>query len=145
MRVCTIGFTKKSAREFFEALRLAGVRKLIDIRLNNRSQLAGFTKRDDLKYLAERVCDVAYFHWPDLAPTQEMLDALKKRNGSWSEYESRFRELMQERRVVEKLERPFFDEACCLLCSEPTPEHCHRRLVAEALQARWPDLEIVHL
>lgn len=145
MKLFTIGFTRKNARQFFEALRKAGVRKIVDIRLNNRSQLAGFSKRDDLEYFAEVICGIEYRHLPDLAPTQEMLDALKKRNGSWGQYEVRFNLLMGERGAIEKMDRAFFEDPSCLLCSEATPEHCHRRLVAEALRRRWPDMEIVHL
>lgn len=145
MKLYTIGFTKKSARQFFEALKRAGVRKLVDIRLNNTSQPAGFTKKEDLDYFFEAICGGSYYHFPSLAPTQDILDALKKGKGSWADYEARFHALMQERRAVEKLDRTFFEEPCCLLCSEATPEHCHRRLVAEAIHRRWPDIEIEHL
>ncbi len=145
MTLYTIGFTKKNARQFFEALKRAGVKKLVDIRLNNTSQLAAFTKKDDLEYLAQAICGMSYHHFPSLAPTQVILDALKKRKGSWSDYERSFQALMQERGSIEKLDRSFFDEPCCLLCSEATPEHCHRRLVAEAIRRRWPGTEVVHL
>src|SRR5260370_5866628 len=143
--VYTIGFTKKSAREFFERLRRAGVKKLVDVRLNNRSQLAGFTKKEDLQYFSQAICGASYHHMPDLAPTQTLLEAFKKRGGTWDDYERGFGELMNERETVELLERAFFQEPACLLCSEDKPEHCHRRLVAEAMQKRWPDLQIVHL
>lgn len=145
MKLYTIGFTKKTAKQFFEALKRAGVKKLVDIRLNNTSQLAAFTKRDDLAYFAEAICGASYHHFSSLAPTQDILDALKKQKGSWSEYETRFKALMANRRAIEELDPAFFESPACLLCSEATPEHCHRRLVAEAMQQRWPDLQIVHL
>ncbi|MGH9426049.1 MAG: DUF488 family protein [Terriglobia bacterium] len=145
MRLYTIGFTKKTARQFFEILKGAGVKKLIDIRLNNRSQLAGFTKKEDLEYFLQTICGVSYHHLPLLAPTQEILDDLKKHKGTWSQYEERFQALMRERGAIEKADKAFFHEPCCLLCSEATPEHCHRRIVAEALKRRWPDVEIAHL
>jgi uncharacterized protein (DUF488 family) len=145
MKLCTIGFTKKTARQFFEILRRAGIKKLVDIRLNNRSQLAGFTKKGDLEYFLQTICGASYHHLPALAPTQDILDDLKKRNGTWSQYEERFQKLMRERGAIEKLEKEFLEEPSCLLCSEATAEHCHRRLVAEAIKRRWPELEIVHL
>ncbi len=141
----TIGFTKKTARDFFERLRGAGVKKLVDVRLNNTSQLAGFTKKDDLEYFSRVICGASYHHLPSLAPTPTLLASLKKRGGTWDDYERGFDELMKERRAIERLERAFFEESACLLCSEDTPTHCHRRLVAEAMQKRWPDLQIVHL
>ena len=145
MKLYTIGFTKKTARHFFESLKRAGVKRLIDIRLNNVSQLAGFTKKDDLEYFASAICGIAYHHLPQLAPTQDILDALKKHKGAWADYEVGFRKLMDDRRAIEKLEQSSFEEPSCLLCSEATPEHCHRRLVAEAMKQRWADLEIIHL
>ena len=145
MKLYTIGFTKKTAKQFFEILRRADIKRLVDIRLNNRSQLAGFTKKEDLEYFLQTICDASYHHLPDLAPTQDILDDLKKRKGTWSQYERRFQDLMRERGAIEKFEKGFFDEPSCLLCSEATAEHCHRRLVAEALNRRWPDLEIAHL
>lgn len=143
--VYTIGFTKKSAREFFERLCRAGVRKLVDVRLNNTSQLAGFSKKEDLEYFAQVICGAAYHHMPTLAPTPALLNALKKGGGTWGDYEREFAVLMKERRAIEVLDRGFFEEPACLLCSEDKPTHCHRRLVAEAMQNRWPDLRIVHL
>jgi uncharacterized protein (DUF488 family) len=121
------------------------VKKLVDIRLNNTSQLAGFTKKADLEYFAEAICGISYHHFPSLSPTQDILDALKKHNGSWADYETRFQSLMQQRRAIEKLDHAFFEEPSCLLCSESTPEHCHRRLVAESIKRQWPEVEIVHL
>ncbi len=144
MKLFTIGFTQKSAEEFFTALQQAGVRRVVDVRLNNTSQLAGFSKRDDLQYFLRATGKIEYLHLPDLAPTQAILDAFKKHKGSWEEYAPQFLALLAERRVVTTLDRAQFEHAC-LLCSEATPEHCHRRLVAEMLAASWPGLEIIHL
>ena len=137
MEIYTIGFTQTSARDFFFRLRTAGVRRLIDVRLNNSSQLAGFAKKDDLAYFLEKLCDAEYVHEPLLAPTQELLDGLKKHKGSWDTYEAGFTELMQERRIEFVLSPSFFEGPSALLCSEATPEHCHRRLVLEYLQRTW--------
>lgn len=144
--IFTIGFTRKTARDFFERLRRADVKKLVDVRLNNRSQLAAFTKKEDLEYFCQVICGTSYHHIPDLAPTQALLEALKKRGGAWDEYERGFGDLMRERGAINILERAFFEEEpACLLCSEDKPEHCHRRLVAEGMRKRWPDLRIIHL
>ena len=145
MEIYTTGFTKKTAEQFFESLRRAGIRRLLDIRLNNSSQLAGFSKRDDLAYFLRLICDAEYQHEPLLAPTQEMLDDFKKRKGSWEAYERQFLALMRERRIEERIDRRQFAVPTVLLCSETTAEQCHRRLVLEYLQAKWGDIEIVHL
>jgi uncharacterized protein (DUF488 family) len=145
MEVYTIGFTKKSAREFFGRLRQAGIRRLIDIRLHNASQLAGFTKKEDLRFFLEEVCGAEYVYEPLLAPTRDILDEYKKRKGSWADYEARFLRLMEERRVENALDPALLDPPTVLLCSEPKPDCCHRRLVAEYLRAKWGDLEIIHL
>ena len=145
MTVYTIGFTRKSAAEFFGLLRGAGVRRLIDVRLNNVSQLAGFTKRDDLAFFVKELCGADYVHEPLLAPTQEMLDTYKKAKGDWAEYERRFLQLMADRRIDDELGRSLFKGPAALLCSEPTPEHCHRRLVVEYLAEKWGDVNAVHL
>ena len=144
MRIYTIGFTKKSAEQFFTLLKQSGARRLADVRLNNSSQLAGFSKRDDLRYFVKAICGMEYVHLEELAPTQDILDAFKKDKGDWGEYERRFLALMKERRIEDTLERDLLDGAC-LLCSEETPEHCHRRLVVEYLRDRWGGVEIVHL
>lgn len=144
MRLFTIGFTKKSAEDFFTRLQRAGVRRVIDTRLNNTSQLAGFAKAGDLKYLLKAIAGIEYEHVPALCPTHDLLDAFKKRKGAWEEYERAFSELIEERRISETVPRGLLDGGC-LLCSEDTPERCHRRLVAEHLRDRWGDVEIVHL
>ncbi|HEV3156171.1 MAG TPA: DUF488 domain-containing protein [Candidatus Baltobacteraceae bacterium] len=144
MKIYTIGFTKKSAEVFFSRLKDAGVKRLIDIRLNNTSQLAAFTKRDDLRYFAKTICNIDYVHVPDLCPTQNILDAYKKQKGDWGIYERHFLELMRRRRIEETIPCEILSEAC-LLCSEESPHHCHRRLVAEYLQEKWGNVEIKHI
>ena len=145
MEVYTIGFTKKTAAEFFEALRGAGIRRLLDVRLNNTSQLAGFTKREDLAYFLGEICGAEYVHEPLLAPTPELFDRYKKQGASWHEYERGFLGLLAERRVEDALDRVLFDVPTVLLCSETAAERCHRRLVVEYLQSRWGGVEAVHL
>lgn len=143
MKIYTIGFTKTTAENFFKRLKRSAALKLIDVRLNNVSQLAGFAKRDDLNFFTREICHIPYEHEPKLAPTQTMLDNYKKNGGEWSLYERRFLDLMRERRI-ENLDADRIDGAC-LLCSEDKPHHCHRRLVAEYLREKWNDVEIVHL
>ena len=143
MKLFTIGFTKTTAKNFFDRLKRSGATKIIDVRLNNQSQLAGFAKRNDISYFAETICGIGYQHMPVLAPTQEILDAYKKRKGSWTEYEEKFFDLMVRRRI-EEIDREELDGGC-LLCSEDKPHHCHRRLVAEYLREKWGDVEIEHL
>jgi len=144
MKAFTIGFTKKSAQQFFTLIKQPGLKRVLDVRLNNVSQLAGFTKRDDLRYFLKEMCGVEYFHLPDLAPTKEILDAYKKAKEDWSVYEGKFHELMVRRKIENKVSRELVDGGC-FLCSESTPEECHRRLVVEYLQEQWGDLEIRHL
>lgn len=143
MKLFTIGFTKKNAETFFSRLKRSGARMLVDVRLNNVSQLAGFAKRDDLRYFLKNLCSMEYEHVPALAPTQDILDEFKKNGGSWSIYEQKFLDLMAKRRI-EDLDHRQFDGGC-LLCSEDKPHHCHRRLVAEYLRDKWGDVEIEHL
>lgn len=144
MKIFTIGFTKKTARDFFSKLRRPGLERLIDVRLNNISQLAGFSKRDDLAFFCESILNIKYLHLPELAPTAEMLDGFKKHHGDWADYETKFLALLAERKVEEKLDRAILDGGC-LLCSEPAPGHCHRRLVAEYLNGKWGNVEIEHI
>jgi uncharacterized protein (DUF488 family) len=145
VEVYSIGFTKKTAEQFFGLLKSAGIRRLLDVRLNNVSQLAGFAKRKDLQYFLREICGAEYVHEALLAPTKEMLDDYKKRKGSWEEYEHRFRTLMADRHIEKKLERSALAVPTALLCSEPTPDHCHRRLVLEYLRDKWSELTIHHL
>ena len=143
-RVYTIGFTKKSASEFFGFLRDAGAGRLVDVRLNNVSQLAGFAKRDDLEYFLHEICGMEYLHLPELAPTKEMLAAYRNEHRDWAIYERQFLALMDERRIADTVARSAVADSV-LLCSEDTPEHCHRRLVAEYLDQHWRDVDIVHV
>ena len=142
--VYTIGFTKKNAAQFFEKLRAAGVKRVVDVRLNNSSQLAGFSKRDDLKYFLEKILGVEYVHEPLLTPTQPLLDAYKKNGGDWAVYERAFLDLMAERKIEDKIDPATITDGC-LLCSEDKPHQCHRRLVAEYLNQRWGNLQINHI
>jgi uncharacterized protein (DUF488 family) len=144
MKIHTIGFTKKSAEKFFGLLRASGTTTLVDVRLNNVSQLAGFAKRDDLKYFLGEICGITYAHRPDLAPTQPMLDAYKKQGASWATYEEIFLELLKTRGIKATIPRELLDNAV-LLCSEDKPHHCHRRLVAEYLAQHWGNISIEHL
>lgn len=145
MHLCTIGFTKKSAEQFFGLLRAHGVGLLLDIRRHPQGQLAGFAKQSDLPYFLKHLADCDYRHMLDLAPTEDLLAAYHNSH-DWEAYEQNFMALLDERHIPESLPRELFtSQVCCLLCSEATPEHCHRRLVAERLAVAWPELEIVHL
>ncbi len=143
MKLFTIGFTKTSAEKFFSRLSKASVKKLIDVRLNNVSQLSGFAKKDDLRYFSKAICGIGYEHFPELTPTQDILDDYKKSKGAWSVYAEKFLGLMALRKI-ENIDRSRLDGGC-LLCSEDKPHHCHRRLVAEYLKEKWGDVEIEHL
>ena len=143
-RLYTIGFTQKGAETFFNILKSAGVTKIIDIRLNNNSQIAGFAKRDDLAYFLKEICNCEYVHVTDFAPTEEIFTAYKKEGCGWNEMEKRFTKLMNDR----KIENIFTAEElhnACLLCSENSPQYCHRRLVALYLREKLGDIEIRHL
>jgi uncharacterized protein (DUF488 family) len=140
----TIGFTQKSAQKFFDTLIQAGVRRVVDTRLNNVSQLAGFTKRPDLEYFLQKIANIEYIHLLDLAPTKEILDAYKKNGGDWQTYEKQFLQLITDRQIEQTVSPDLLDGAC-LLCSEPTPHHCHRRLVAEYLSQKLGTIKIHHL
>jgi uncharacterized protein (DUF488 family) len=144
MRVFTVGFTKKSAKKFFDLLRASGAKRVVDVRLNNVSQLAGFAKKDDLAYFLREICGMDYIHLPALAPTQQLLDQYRKEHKDWKTYELRFLELMKQRRIEETIPRETLADGC-LLCSEDKPHHCHRRLVAEYLKQHWGTLNVSHL
>jgi uncharacterized protein (DUF488 family) len=144
MNIYTIGFTKKKARQFFALLQSSGATTLVDTRLNNVSQLAGFTKRDDLAYFVRELCDMKYRHELLLAPTDEFLRAYKKGGWPWARYEEEYLRLIRNRRVEEILTPAELGNAV-LLCSEATPDRCHRRLAAEYLANAWGGVEIIHL
>jgi uncharacterized protein (DUF488 family) len=145
MEIYSIGFTQKSAREFFGALKAHGIQRLLDVRLNNTSQLAGFAKQADLAYFLKEICGAAYEHEPLLAPTQEMLDTYKKQKGNWETYTEEYLALIRSRKVESVLSKDSFQKKTVLLCSEATVEHCHRRLALEYLQRHWEGVTIRHL
>ena len=145
LSVATIGFTRTSAESFFERLRGADVKRVLDVRLHNTSQLAGFAKADNLAWFLRVIAGIDYRHEPLLAPTDEMLRAYKTEKGKWEDYAPRFLALMARRRIEEKLPRALFDGAC-LLCSEHLPHHCHRKLVCDYLNEKWDGaLAVTHL
>ena len=145
MKLYTIGFTQKSAERFFDLLQQNHVRSLVDIRLHPGGQLSGFAKQDDLQYFLHRLIGCEYRHMPILAPEDESLAHYRK-DRNWSRYVESFEALMAARNVPRVLDRDFFAKtASCLLCSEATPERCHRRLVAERIAREWPDVDVVHL
>jgi uncharacterized protein (DUF488 family) len=145
MEIYSIGFTKKNAREFFGTLKMYGIERLLDVRLNNTSQLAGFAKQADLAYFLKEICGAVYEHEPLLAPTQDILDAFKKKKGDWETYTESYQSLLQERKVETVLKPESFLKKTVLLCSEPTAEHCHRRLALEYIQQHWGGVTIRHL
>ncbi|WP_022654544.1 DUF488 domain-containing protein [Aquaspirillum serpens] len=144
MKLFTIGFTKKSAEAFFTKLKLSGAKRVVDVRLNNVSQLAGFAKRNDLEFFLREICHMDYVHVPELAPTQDILDEYKKNKGDWAVYEQKFLELMRKREIEKRVDPAVIADGC-LLCSEDKPHHCHRRLVAEYLKSHWGDVEVFHI
>ncbi|MEN6620702.1 MAG: DUF488 domain-containing protein [Smithella sp.] len=144
MTLFTIGSGKKSAREFFSLLQENNIKRVLDIRLSNTSQLAGYTKKADLEYFLKEIADIDYYHMPELAPTEKLLNAYKSKEVSWQEYEIEYNRIITERNPLAKLNATIFDKAC-LLCSEPTAKQCHRRLLAEYIADNFPDCKIVHL
>lgn len=145
MNLYTIGFTKKNAKTFFGFVKAANVKTLVDVRLNNVSQLAGFAKKDDLKFFLKEICSAEYVHAPELAPTKEILNPYKDGKMSWDAYEDKFMNLMEQRNVERSIRPELFDHGC-LLCSEHEPHMCHRRLVAEYLNSKGDfNLTIKHL
>jgi uncharacterized protein (DUF488 family) len=145
VEIYTIGFTQKSARQFFGILKSNQIRNLLDIRLSNSGQLAGFTKSTDLAYFLRELCDADYLHEPRLAPTKELLSGYRNGEFSWADYERIFNQLLIERDVEHTIDPALFVERTAMLCSEAMPEQCHRRLVAEYLQRAWGDVTIRHL
>ena len=143
-KIFTIGFTKKSAEIFFSKLSDAGVRRVVDVRLNNSSQLAGFAKQNDLCYFLKTICGIDYAHIPELAPTKEMLDEFKRNKGDWSVYETKYFTLLAERKIDDKILNTIKDKDC-LLCSEDKPDFCHRRLAAEYISRLFGDMEMAHI
>ena len=144
IRIFTIGFTQKSAQKFFDVLSNNNVKLLIDVRLNNKSQLAGFTKAEDLKYFLKKICGIEYLHMPLCAPSEELLKKYQKKEIKWPEYEKEYQDILKKREVQIKFNNNNLNSAC-FLCSEPKPDQCHRRLLAEYLKQYFPKVEIIHL
>ena len=145
MQIYTIGYTRKTARKFFTELLAIDARSLVDIRLHNRSHLASYTKKEHIEFFVQELTDLAYVELPLLAPSEEMFKRFR-RDGDWDSYESRYAQLMRDRRVKEEVDQPLFRDGAVLLCGEPTPERCHRRLAAEFLRAElFPEAHIVHI
>ncbi len=145
MRIYTIGFAGKPAQRFFSLLRESGVQCMVDTRLRPKGQLSGFARQDDLAYFLTALIGCEYHYMPLLSPDDEMLAGYRK-DRDWLRYAQRFDDLLTTRNIPQALDRAFFEEkACCLLCSEATPERCHRRLVAERLAHHWTGTEVIHL
>jgi len=144
MKIYTMGASKKSIKEFISTLRKPGLVRLLDIRLKNDSPLLGFTRKRDLPYLLERILGLEYHHLRILAPTEEILYKYRNKRIDWEAYERQFLAILAEREVERQIDRNLVDGGC-FLCTEPTPNHCHRRLVAEHFHDCWGDLEIEHL
>ncbi|HHL0120354.1 TPA: DUF488 family protein [Klebsiella variicola subsp. variicola] len=136
VNIHTIGFTKKTAEHFFNALKINGVIRIIDTRLNNNSQLSGFAKAKDLEFFLRKICDIDYEYRAELAPTKKILDDYKNKKITWEQYAEEYLNLMEQRIISSKLSSLDVDNGC-LLCSEDKPHHCHRRLLAEYLKQQW--------
>lgn len=145
MEIYTIGFTQKSASQFFEILKKYRIKRLIDVRLNNSNQLSGFSKKHDLAYFLRTICDAEYIHMPLLAPTQEMRDEYRKSKGGWESYARQYLQLIEERKIETQLDKKLFAVPTVLLCTEPTQEHCHRRILVEYLDHKWGDVKAIPL
>lgn len=145
MKIYTIGFTKKSAEEFFGLIKRSGVKRVIDIRRNNSSQLAGFAKENDLKYFLKELCHIEYIHALDLAPTEEILAPYRHKEHTWEVFKKDYLKLLAERKIEKTLDKKLIDQSC-LLCGEAQPEHCHRTFLIEYLQAHWREkITVEHL
>jgi len=144
IKLYTIGFTKKSAKQFFELLKKNGIKKIIDIRINNSSQLAGFAKGADLEYFAKEIANIGYSHFTDFAPTKELLSDYQNKKVDWVGYQKIFRQLIEKRNIDKKYNIKDFDNAC-FLCSEELPTQCHRKLLVEYFKEKKSDILIVHL
>jgi uncharacterized protein (DUF488 family) len=143
--ICTIGFAKKPLKTFVQLLKDAGVTKLVDTRLNNTSQLAGFAKKNDLAYIMDLV-GIKYVHESEMAPTSDILKEYKSKKITWSQYENAYTGLLEERHILDHALKQMSNETICYLCSEDKPHHCHRRLLAEYIQQHNPtEIKIHHL
>lgn len=144
MNLYTIGFTEKTAEEFFEQLKKNRIKRIIDIRLNNNSQLAGFTKQRDLEYFLKAISNIEYIYMPVFAPTKELLDSYRKKKTNWQEYENAYLNLLKHREVLKDINFSLFIDAC-LLCSEASANKCHRRLLAEYLSENNEEIKVIHI
>jgi uncharacterized protein (DUF488 family) len=144
MTLYTIGFTGKSAERFFDILVTNAVRRVLDVRLNNTNQLAGFSKRDDLRFFLSRIANIGYMHLQQFAPSDALLKAYRSHKVDWDEYEHRYLALLSERDALGSVDSEIFENGC-LLCSEASPDHCHRRLLAEYIAVCLPDVHVIHL
>jgi len=145
MDLFTIGFTQKTAQEFFGLLRKAGIRRVLDIRLSNSSQLAGFTKSQDLAFFLKELCGADYVHEPLLAPTRELMERYRGKQISRAEFRSAYLRLIGQRHAIDQMERRILEGPTALLCAEVKAEDCHRSFAAEGIAKRWPDIHPVHL
>lgn len=145
MKIYTIGFTKKSAEEFFTLIKKSGVKRVIDVRRNNTSQLSGFAKENDLKYFLKELCHVDYVHALDLAPTEEILQPYRHKEHTWQDFKKDYLKLLAARKIETTFDKKLLDKSC-LLCGEAEPDHCHREFLIEYLQSHWKDvIEVEHL
>lgn len=144
IKIYTIGFTGKTAEKFFALLNNAGVKKIVDTRINNVSQLSGFAKGSDLKFFAKEICNMSYEHIIDFAPSKELFKRYRDKEMSWLEFEIEYLNLLDLRKIAQKIELEKLHKNC-LLCSEHTPEKCHRRLLAEYINQVKGNVEIIHL
>ena len=144
IRIFTIGYAGKNARQFFTILKQAGVKKVIDVRLYNTSQLAGFTKKQDIEYFLQSIVGAEYIHLPIMAPTKQLLGDYKKGLISWQQYETRFKSIITQCQIEKHIILQDMDMTC-FLCSEAKADNCHRRLVVEYLAKHWQNISIIHL
>jgi len=144
IKLFTIGFTEKSASTFFTLLKNAGVRKIIDTRLNNVSQLAGFAKGKDLEYFAKEIGNIGYEHNINMAPTKELLSSYRNKTINWTQYETEYISILDQRNIIKNIDFEKLNDSC-ILCSEHKPDRCHRRLLAEYLKKENNEIEIIHL
>ena len=146
MKLYTIGFTKKTAKEFFDLLIKNKIKTIIDIRRNNNSQLSGFTKENDLKYFLKKISNINYIHLINFAPDQELLKEYRDKKINWDQFEQKYMKQLNDPNLWKNLDIDSFKDGC-LLCSESSPEKCHRRLLAEFLLNNYLDksIQIIHL
>jgi uncharacterized protein (DUF488 family) len=145
MEIYTVGFAGKTAEAFFGTLKRTGVRRVVDVRLRPNGGLSLFARGTDLPFLLRELCGAEYVHEPQLAPTRDILSDYRKKRIDWPEYERRYRALLDERKVAADVDQSLFGVPAALLCSEASPDQCHRRLAAEYLQSHWPGVTVTHL